>query len=396
MTHEVLPKKVGIASIVVAGPVGAGPGGKVAMDRETLIGSIYEAALVPELWPTVLDDVAAAGGSSGATIFAMTAETGRWVSNDAVREAMNRFVAEGWMARNERGRRTLDVAEPRFVSDLDIFTPSEIDEDPLYRDFLRPAGFGWGAGTIVRSMTDDLIAITVERPHVAGPLSAQDVARLDDLRPHLARATSMASRLKLDGARSAVDILSALRLPAAAVSASGRLLVTNSDFEALIPEVVVDTGGRLGFVSPQATRMLRDFLADTRGLVGGRSFPLRATEARTFAIVHALPLVRDGRDIFAAADWLVYLTGTGGSAGDAPGILEGLFDLTPAEARVARAVLAGGSVDAIARDARVTTGTVRGQLKAVFRKTGTKGQVDLVRLLGGVVHADRTDRPMSR
>lgn len=357
------------------------------MERERLIGSIYEAALVPELWPTVLDGVAEAGGSSGATIFTMADQIGRWVSNEAVREAMNRFVAEGWMARNERGRRTLGVAEPRFVADLDIFTPREIDEDPLYRDFLRPAGFGWGAGTIVRSMTDDLIAITVERGHAVGPLTPDDVARLDDLRPHLARATLMASRLKLERARSAVDLLSALRLPAAAVSASGRLVVTNADFETLMPSVVTDVGGRLGFAVPQADRMFRDLLADAgRRVVGGRSFPLRSADAQSLAIVHAMPLVRDARDIFAAADWIVFLTGTGVGTGDLPGVLEGLFDLTPAEARVARRLLAGGSVDGIARDAGLSPGTVRSQLKVVFRKTGTKGQVDLVRLLGGVLH----------
>jgi len=375
---------VSINSLVI-GACDANRGERGVMDREKLIDSIYEAALVPELWPRVLDGVALAGASSGATIFTLADQTGRWVSNDAVREAMTRFITEGWAARNERGRRTLEVAEPRFVADLDIFTPSEIEESPLYRDFLRPAGFGWGAGTIIRSMTDDLIAVTVERPHAHGPLSGNDVASLDDLRPHLARAALMASRLKLQKAQTAVEVLSGLRLPGAAVSATGRFVVTNPEFEDLAPDLIAEVATRLGFAASSGGG-LRDGLAeDRRRASHGLSFPLKSADRRSVAIVHALPLVRDARDIFAAADWMVFLTGTNTGPGAAPGVLEGLFDLTPAEARVARALLAGGSVDEIARTIGITPGTVRGQLKVVFRKTGTRGQVDLVRLLGGIV-----------
>lgn len=359
-----------------------------------LIDAIYEAALLPELWPSVLDGVAATGGSSGATIFTVADQTGRWVGNDAVHEAMTRFVAEGWIARNERGRRTVAVGEPRFVTDLDLFTATEIENDPLYRDFLRPAGFGWGAGTVVRSLTDDLIAITVERAQALGPLSREEVMRLDELRPHLARAALMASRLKLQKARTAVDILSALRLPAAAVSASGRLVVANAEFAALIPSVVLDVAGRLAFASPTANRAARDVFGDgDRTPSQGVSFPLKPWGALAASIVHMLPLVRDCRDIFAAAHRLVFITGTGAGAGGDPGVLEGLFDLTPAEARVTRAVLAGGSVAEIARTSGLSAGTVRAQLKVVFRKTGTRGQVDLVRLLAGALALPRGGEP---
>lgn len=250
--------------------------------------------------------------------------------------------------------------------------------------FGRPGSVG-GAGTVVRSMTDDMIAVTVERCHVLGPLASEDLARLNALRPHLARAALMASRLKLQRAQSAVDILSALRLPAAAVGPSGRLIVTNPEFDALMPDIVADVAGRLTFTATTATKTIRELLADDGAkLPRGLSFPLRLAAPRGFAIVHVLPLVRDGRDIFASATRLVLLTGTGFGPGGDSGVLEGLFDLTPAEARVARALLAGGSVSEIARGAKLSPDTVRGQLKSVFRKTGTRGQVELVRLLGGI------------
>jgi DNA-binding CsgD family transcriptional regulator len=64
-----------------------------------------------------------------------------------------------------------------------------------------------------------------------------------------------------------------------------------------------------------------------------------------------------------------------------PFILSTTFDLTPAEARVAAAIVAGGSPEQCARDLSVKVSTVRSHLVAIYRKTGATGQADLVRLI---------------
>ena len=58
-----------------------------------------------------------------------------------------------------------------------------------------------------------------------------------------------------------------------------------------------------------------------------------------------------------------------------------LFGMTPAEARVASQVLEGGSADAMATRLGVSVNTIKTQLKAVFVKTNTNRQVDLLKLL---------------
>jgi DNA-binding CsgD family transcriptional regulator len=70
--------------------------------------------------------------------------------------------------------------------------------------------------------------------------------------------------------------------------------------------------------------------------------------------------------------------------GDSPDplVLEGLFDLTTAEARVARAISVGQSVNTIAAENSVSLETVRSQLKSVMQKTGTHRQSELAALLG--------------
>jgi DNA-binding CsgD family transcriptional regulator len=53
-------------------------------------------------------------------------------------------------------------------------------------------------------------------------------------------------------------------------------------------------------------------------------------------------------------------------------VLQGLFDLTPAEARVAQGIGQASSVETLAAALGVKTDTVRTQIKAVLAKTGSK------------------------
>ncbi len=60
------------------------------------------------------------------------------------------------------------------------------------------------------------------------------------------------------------------------------------------------------------------------------------------------------------------------------------FGLSRAEARLARAICHGDSVEEYARDQGLRLPTVRTQLSSVFNKTGTDRQATLVRLIAGI------------
>lgn len=64
-------------------------------------------------------------------------------------------------------------------------------------------------------------------------------------------------------------------------------------------------------------------------------------------------------------------------------IIGALFDLTPAEARIARGIARGLSPAELARELEVTQETVRSHLKRVFSKTATNRQNELARLVSG-------------
>ena len=65
-------------------------------------------------------------------------------------------------------------------------------------------------------------------------------------------------------------------------------------------------------------------------------------------------------------------------------LVRSLFDLTPSEARVARGLAIGDSLDAIADGGGVTRNTVRAQLRQVMDKTGCTRQSEVTALMSNV------------
>ena len=61
--------------------------------------------------------------------------------------------------------------------------------------------------------------------------------------------------------------------------------------------------------------------------------------------------------------------------------LQQLYGLTPTEASIVGELINGRSVHSIGRTHRVSTNTLRTQLKSIFAKTGTQRQAELVSLV---------------
>src|SRR5208337_3644578 len=101
-------------------------------------------------------------------------------------------------------------------------------------------------------------------------------------------------------------------------------------------------------------------------------------------VVHLIPMRRGALDIFSGALALIVITPV--CPGEIPTatLLRGLFDLTAAEARVAREIATGNTIRNIASQTAKSEETIRTQLKAVFAKTGVSRQAELSSLLGNI------------
>ena len=354
-------------------------------DFDALVDLIYEAAVVPEIWPEVLDRVAAATGSVGAIILAEGRHGLRWRATGALLTHLPEAIAGGLMAVNPRPGRALALGHSGFVHDLDLFTHAEMDADPMY-GFLRARGLGWCTGVAIPTVGDDAVIFSWERAFAAGPFDPEAVRALDPLRAHLARAGLIAARLGLAQARSVVATLDSLGLPAAILSPRNQVVAANALFAGLVPAVVQDRGDRLHLSDPRADRLLVRALAaptpagDPDAVA---SIPIAARDERAAMIAHLVPVRGAARDVFAAAETILVLADLRQGRAPPAELMQGLFDLTPAEARVARGLADGHTVGTLAGRHGVSSATIRTQLKAIFAKTGTARQADLVAMLAG-------------
>ncbi|MDE2378877.1 helix-turn-helix transcriptional regulator [Bradyrhizobium sp.] len=359
----------------------------MGLELPDLVSLIYEAAAIPERWPGVLASISQMADCVGGGLFtAATPDKVRWTSSANLHETMTEFIRNGWAANNPRPAKLFALNHAGFVRDRDIFTDEEFDNDPV-TIFLRERGLGWDTGTLMNVPSGDSIIFSFERPYADGPVAMKAVAFLDSLRPHLARASLLASRLGLERARAMTEALTAVGLPAAVLRAGGRVHAANALFEALMPDLIDDRPSRLVFSDPAIDRLfLAGLDAIDRRVMGARricSIPVPASADRAPMIVHLLPVSGTAQDVFSAASKLVIVTPVDRGAVPNAEVIAGLFDLTPAEARVAREIALGQTIEELARAAGLSSVTVRNQLRSIFAKTGAGRQSDLVALLSG-------------
>ena len=353
------------------------------MNFESLVDQIYEAGVVPETWHRVLDSLAEIANAEGALLFAVAPGVPRWLASPAIHERIDLWAKSHWGQKNPRGDRLVPIDEPRFLTDLDAFTIEELENNDYYTEMLRPNGLGWCVGTSIRSPAGDTLVFSIEKAWDKGPVPRAVAEQLDQLRPHLARAGILSARFGLERARAAVAALEMIGLPAAAVTQSGRAVAANPGFLACAPCVSVGARDQVLFNNPAAQALFIDALAKPASLAKtGRSIPVARTAREAPLVAHVLPLRGAALDVFTGAMSILFVTPLVAQSGPAPELLQALFDLTPAEARVASMLVDGKSVDAIAKVQNLSLNTIRTQLKSVFAKTGVDRQVDLVSLLG--------------
>lgn len=352
------------------------------MDDGHIVDLMYEAAALPTLWSDVLDRLGKIAACDKAVFFAIDGtNVGRWAGNESGSILMEVFVGERWMERNTQGARTMAGGEPRFIHDLDIFTREEIEEDSFYRGFLRPNGAAWGTGTYITGATDNRILVSIHRDYTEGPIEQERVDRLTGLRPDLARAAFLSARLRLEEARASLAALEAVGLPAAALSERGSLKLASASFEALLPEVFIDTRDRLRAADAGADHRLEEALAAMAAKrLPGASFATRGRVGAPSHLLHLLPIRGAAHDVFSGLSSILIAVPVEAPSVD-PGLLQGLFDLTPAEARIAKGIVGGQSLEAVARTYGISRETARSQLKSVLAKTGTHRQSEFVALI---------------
>jgi hypothetical protein len=61
-----------------------------------------------------------------------------------------------------RAARLFSMRNTGFLTGYDVFTPEEMDRTPIFTEFLRRRGPGWGIATAISVPTGEMIAFEFE------------------------------------------------------------------------------------------------------------------------------------------------------------------------------------------------------------------------------------------
>ena len=175
-------------------------------------------------------------------------------------------------------------------------------------------------------------------------------------------------------------------MPALVFDLAGRVLVANELAQQLSDHVHWRGQDRFALKDSKADGLLRGAMEtlQSEGVESNRSFPVRGPDAQVALIAHVVPLRRSARDLFSQCVGVLILMPAKTPQAPSVELVQSLFDLTAAEARVARSLTMGQTVDEIASEKGVSSHTVRTQVRGVLEKTGSRRQADVIALLGGI------------
>jgi DNA-binding CsgD family transcriptional regulator/PAS domain-containing protein len=370
--------------------VRAGPPG---VSTESLLLPLYETIGNPNGWAGFLDALSHAyGGSlSCITSYDFANRTGVLdASSGADKEFETSYVhhyarLNPWMAVLER----LPVGLATLSDNILPF--ADLQRTEFYNDWCRPQRVGGGVGGFVERNGRRVVAATLL---LSRPIIDQDPAvltRLEMLMPHLLWVSQLHRQFTTLEARAtaAEGALDRLATAMVILSASGQIIYMNARAERLLarPDGLSVRQEKLQAASSTENETLRRLIdAACLGVPGlghqpgGVMCVSRPSGGQPFELLAAPIADKTIRLGVSGALVAVFIREPEAPYAGPVAALTHLYGLTAAEGRLMQALLAGDTLEEAGARFAVTRETVRSQLKAIFRKTGTASQSELLRL----------------
>ncbi|MCJ8056688.1 helix-turn-helix transcriptional regulator [Shinella curvata] len=353
-----------------------------------MIADIYEAAMLPEYWPSALTRLCTTIGVEACTLVTVDDAMPRWTCSNGFTDKMQTYIDGGWHDKNKPLERLLQLGRTGFIRDIDLFSPDEIEELSIVRDLKRPAGLGWSAAMATPMPGGEMLLFSIEQLWKRGPIDDRIMATLEGLRPHISRAALLAAKLRHQQAVGAVESLDLANVPAAIVGYGGNVIAANHRFCLFETQISIGPRERLCITHPDADNLLREALfrlAWDQAEIGTMSIPIPAVlEDEKPLIVHIVPTRGQARDLLGPMTVLVIVTQMGTGEVVKASLLRALFDLSPAESRVCEAILSGFSKSALQAALKISGETEKSHVKSILQKTGLRSRIELVRFMSGL------------
>lgn len=356
-------------------------------DADKLIGQFYDGILQPENWFQAAEALRGLFDASVAHILCWDAEHS--VDRLAV------VTEYGLSLRHDYGQHFGQI-DPRLrhashapVGEIFVchehFSESFVQHDEFYQDFLLPRVGRYSIGTTVMRNPEYEVQLGITRAADAGKFGVSEQHVLAGLLPHLEKALSLTLAAAREKARCALNsvAMDVSHFGMVALSAEGVVLFANQR-----AETTLRLGKALRVKDGQLRAMV---LADDRQLheairlVATTRLPRNLTLGEIGCQL-SVTLIAGSESsasagFFFCTDVIAIMTEQGCKRLATVRQLMEFFGYTPAEARLARGLAQGESLESYADAQGVKRTTVRTQLQSVLSKSGVGTQKDLVRLI---------------
>lgn len=362
--------------------------------RYRLIGKIYETARNPELWPSVLAELATLLGGNRAILFHhdSAAKTGSIVHAHNVAPPTRRAYAEFFACQNPWVVEPVCARKPgQAVAGESLVPRSKLMGSAFYESFLKPLGIEYSLHATIASTGKGQLHLVIGRPEATGAPHVEEVEVFQIFVDHICRAGQVQlvqarQSLVERGANRALNLLA---VGFAMIDRDGHILDMNESLRKMVDS---DDGLRtsrdgLEAMSEGKYERLATLCAIHSGMspVSGYSIA-RPSGRRPYSLL-IYPFSRPAEDQEkGSAGALLFVSDPEQTAPDyGEELVQHVYSLTPAEARVAVMLAQGYRVNDISEVLRISIHTARTHLKRIFEKTGVDRQAELVHLLYGLL-----------
>lgn len=341
-----------------------------------------QAVLKPSAWFQIMRAIiVAAGGSAGALLQSDVAISAGAHGKPDEHFAFGHYV---WDARTDLAVRLL-LQGKRIVTERDI---GMLDATRVIREKL-PNSNGISSFVAVgfRACSAHWL-LSIQRTAREGTFKAHEARLLAPLSDRLSEVATLSTEVGRIALNSAMNALESAGQPALAVDRFGRILYINKTAESLFDDEIHIKSRRLFTTDQRAKTILKkinDRLRISRDTEPIAMEPIVVHRTNKSPLLcRVLPIHEAARNPFLGAKALLRFRSLNRAIMTDTELIAELYGLSKAEAKVAERVAQGLTPEMIAGQLAVATATVRNQLKAVFTKTGTHRQGELIALLANI------------
>jgi DNA-binding CsgD family transcriptional regulator/PAS domain-containing protein len=362
-----------------------------------LIETIYSAVEAPELWTTVLDQVATAIHGQCTTLWVRTP------TEDLVAKArMDPAAWDAYATYYSSINVLMERCDRRFKEGSVRYSHVAMPEQELvgtefYNDFFARHHMHYSMGIKIGLKDLPAAYLSCQRSQQEDRFTSLEGAVYEALLPHLQRALSLSIKLQQAHAKSegALAALEAFDHAIFALDATGRVVWMSHQAEALLTtrHGLYAVGDQLFTVSASANLQLKTLLdgavacGSGTGVASGGGMLVPRPGDRPALRLTVTPFRSSLPSTSRRLAALVFVSDPAGRPKSRTALLQGIYALTPSESRVAEMLLHGLEVRDVGTALGMSLETARFHTKRVLAKTGTRRQSELIRLMLSLPHS---------